>query len=97
MIGSLDCVFKKVEDKELKVWIFDTLNRGLIYSIRQKFTVIIDVLETFWKFISGFVRMFFFYFDIYKDILAFVVFDHISHFEGGELVSYLYEYFFKET
>ena len=81
-------MFTKVDDKELKVWIFDTLNRGITYSLRQKFTMIIDVLEKFWKFISGFVRMFFFYFDIYKDILAFVVFDHISHFEGGELVSY---------
>ena len=87
-------MFTKVDDKELKVWIFDTLNRGITYSLRQKFTMIIDVLETFWKFISGFVRMFFFYFDIYKDILAFVVFDHISHFEGGELVSCLYDCFF---
>ena len=40
-------MFTKVDDKELKVWIFDTLNRGITYSLRQKFTMIIDVLEKF--------------------------------------------------
>ena len=87
-VEAIDCIFDHLEDKQLKNWIFEILSRGIVYSIQQKFIGVIDVLETFWKFISVFVRMFFFYFDIYKDILAFVVFDHISKFEATKAVSY---------
>ena len=88
-IEVLNCLMLRIKDTQLRQWIYDLSDRGIVYSIKKGFMKLLaklcwhefkfcDKLNLFWSFTFAFIEISLFYFDLYKDLMGFYLFHHIS-------------------
>lgn len=83
---AFECLMKQIEDLDLRLWVFDNMDRGFVYKIKlpimeclkQCPRVVGHHLATALSFMTGFAIVACFYFDLWKDVIAFLVLNHIS-------------------
>ena len=77
---AIDCVMRNVsEDIELKNWILERLDRGTLYKFKQfVFSVVPE--KFFWtgRMLGAVYGTLLFYWDVMKDAVTYLLFNHIS-------------------
>ena len=77
---AMDCIMKNVsKDIELKNWVLEKVDRGFLHKMKQRlFYVIPDSCFYSFDLISVAISTLFFYWDIVKDVITYILLNHIS-------------------
>ena len=70
--NAVKCLMENIKSTELKDWFFCRVERGCIYSLKQKCGLNSPSMENFlfgFSLILGIISLIWFYFDLYKDVI----------------------------
>ena len=78
--NAVKCLMENIKSTELKDWLFCRVERGCIYSLKQKCGLYSPSMENFlfgFSLILGIISLILFYFDLYKDVMFVFILRHI--------------------